>query len=99
MATRVMESSFAEYPTGIFRYPLPEIYAFVSRTAALTKALAAVFEWLLVTSLPAKNPRTLSYLAKMSTTLVYRWKISTLHSGSARLIEVLSPGAERSEMI
>ena len=94
-----MESSFAEYPTGIFRYPLLEIYAFVSRTAALTNALAAVFEWLLVTSLPAKNPRTFSYGAKMSTTLAYRSKTSTVHSGFARSIEVASPGAERSEMI
>jgi len=35
------------------------IYAFMSRTAALTKALALVFVLLLVTSFPAKKPRVL----------------------------------------
>ena len=77
----------------------PAALAQAAPSEVLTKALAGVFVLLLVTSLPAKNPRTLSYGANMSTTLAYLWKIFTLHSGCDRSIDVSSPGAERSEMI
>lgn len=75
------------------------MYAFVSRMAALTNALAGVLVLLLVTSFPAKKPRTLGYGANSSTTLAYRAKLLVLQAGFVRSMEVSVPGADKSEMM
>ena len=68
----------------------------MSRTAALTNALAAVVLTVFDTSLPAKNPIVLLYLAISSTTAVYRAYNAVFHCGSLRSID--SDGFDKSEI-